>query len=41
MAVLGVKERVYVDENHTDVLVFDPTKDFIMKVDGKKEIVMT
>jgi hypothetical protein len=41
MAEMGVKQRVDVPLDTEELLSYDPTKDLVVKLDNKKEIVMT
>lgn len=41
MADLGVKERIEVALDFKEQLTYDPTKDLVVKLDNKKEIIMT
>jgi len=41
MADLGVKERIEVALDFKEQLTYDPTRDLVVKLDNKKEIIMT
>ncbi len=41
MAEMGVKQRVDVPLDTEELLSYDPTKDLVVKIDNKKEIIMT